>query len=52
MILRAQDTLSPAIVLRTLAVLREHAEDLRLGALAVIDDANARVRILPVRTRS
>lgn len=51
-ILRSQDTLPPAIGLRTLAVLREHAEDLRLGALAVMDDANSRVRILPVRTRS
>ena len=51
-ILRSQDTLPPASGVRTLAVQRAHAEDLRLGALAVMDDANSRVRILPVRTRS
>lgn len=51
-ILRSQDTLPAAVGVRALVVLRDHAEDLRLGALIVMDDANARVRVLPVRSRS
>lgn len=51
-ILRSQDTLPVAVGLRALVVLRDHGEDLRLGALVVMDDSNARVRVLPVRSRS
>lgn len=51
-LLRAQDVMPDAIGVRVLAVLRAHAKEIEQGALVVLDDTNARVRVLPVRSRA
>lgn len=48
---RAQDVMPDALGVRVLAVLRTHGKEIEQGALVVLDDANARVRVLPVRSR-
>lgn len=40
-----------AVGVRLLAVLRTHSKEIEQGALLVLDDTNARVRVLPVRSR-
>ena len=49
---RAQDVLPDAIGLRVLEVLQKLEPEIERGALVVLDDANARVRVLPVRSRA
>jgi predicted nuclease of predicted toxin-antitoxin system len=51
LLVRTQDVLPEALGARLLAVLRACAAELEAGALVVIDDAAARVRVLPVRSR-
>lgn len=45
--LRAQDVLPERMLQPVLRVLREHAEALASGAVISIDEARARVRVLP-----
>lgn len=49
---RAQDILPAHLAKTVIAVLRENAELLQQGALIVIDEGRARVRILPLQKRS
>jgi predicted nuclease of predicted toxin-antitoxin system len=49
---RAQDVLPEALGAKVVALLRDHADDLRRGAIVTMDDVNARVRVLPIRGRS
>ncbi len=46
---RTQDLLPDAMGERVLTVLREHAAALESGAVVSIDEAAARLRILPIR---
>lgn len=50
--IRTQDVLPAAIGVGVIAVLRQHEEELRLGALVVVEHQAARVRVLPIRARS
>lgn len=49
---RAQDILPAHLANTVIAVLREYAALLEAGALLVIDEGRARVRILPLQRRS
>ena len=49
---RAQDILPAHLAKTVISVLRENAELLEQGALIVIDEGRARVRILPLQKRS
>ena len=49
---RTEDVLPSAIGSRVINVLREHSRELELGALITVDEANQRVRVLPIRSRS
>jgi predicted nuclease of predicted toxin-antitoxin system len=49
---RAQDTFPGHLAMTVITVMREHAALLEEGALIVIDEAKARVRILPLQKRS
>lgn len=46
--LRTQDVMPSAVGRLLLRVLREHQEKLVAGALVVVDEANSRVRVLPL----
>ncbi len=47
--IRAHDILPDAMGIIVLAVLDEHATELAQGALVSVDEASARVRILPIK---
>ena len=49
---RAQNILPPHLAIIIVAVLRANEETLEQGALIVIDEGRARVRILPLQRRS
>jgi predicted nuclease of predicted toxin-antitoxin system len=49
---RAQDTFPGHLATTVITVMREYAALLEEGALIVIDEAKARVRILPLQKRS
>lgn len=48
---RTQDVLPLSLGPRVIAVLREHEREIALGAIVVLDDAAARLRLLPIRSR-
>jgi predicted nuclease of predicted toxin-antitoxin system len=47
--IRTHDVLPHAIAATVVAVLEEHASALAQGALVSVDEASARVRILPIK---
>ena len=49
---RAQDTLPSRLAMTVITVMRENEALLEQGALIVIDEARARVRILPLQKHS
>lgn len=48
---RTEDVMPASIGERVVAVLREFASEFELGALATLDAANQRLRLLPIRIR-
>ncbi len=48
---RTQDVLPEALGHRVVDLLHQHAEEIALGAIVVLDDASARLRLLPIRSR-
>ena len=45
---RAEDVLPDHLQTPVIAALRQHEADLAAGALVVVDEARARVRVLPI----
>jgi len=51
LLVRTQDVLPDALGSRVVGPPRDHAVELTKGAIVTLDDANARVRVLPIRSR-
>jgi predicted nuclease of predicted toxin-antitoxin system len=49
---RTQDVLPDALGRRVIDLLHQHAPEIALGAIVVLDDASSRLRLLPIRSRS
>ena len=48
---RTQDVLPATLGPRLVDVLRQHEREIELGAIVVLDDPTARLRLLPIRSR-
>jgi predicted nuclease of predicted toxin-antitoxin system len=49
---RSQDVMPEAIGVDVIGVLRQHADQLQVGAIITIDEMTSRLRILPIQRKS